>query len=156
LKINFRHERTHRTVPFCTMEATSARLAEGWHQATTILIRVDPWKATSFSHVFVCLFLQGMRRGRPSVATRTGCSSAHDRYDSEHKNTSRHPPWPVLSHQLRELSVCPRQGIVGAFVKPTDCIDVEPLGSHLNPGVEPVTPRAVRFHPVPLALLGGN
>jgi hypothetical protein len=46
------------------MEATSARLAEGWQQATTILIRVDPWKATSFGHVYVYLFLQGIRRGR--------------------------------------------------------------------------------------------
>ena len=46
------------------MEATSARLAEGWQQATTILIRVDPWKAISFIHVSVDLLLQGMRRGR--------------------------------------------------------------------------------------------
>jgi hypothetical protein len=64
LKINFRHERMRRTVPFCTTEAISARLAEGWQQARTILIRVDPWKATSFSHVAVGLFLQGMRQGR--------------------------------------------------------------------------------------------
>jgi hypothetical protein len=83
LKINFRHERTRRTVPFCTMETTSARLAEGWRQVTTILIRVDPWKATSFSHVSACLFLQDMRRGRLIRLTDEDTMSWRDHSDDK-------------------------------------------------------------------------
>jgi hypothetical protein len=64
LKINFRHERTRRGLCPSAPWKLPQRLAEGWQQATTLLIRVDPWKATSFSHVSVGLFLQGTRRSR--------------------------------------------------------------------------------------------
>jgi hypothetical protein len=42
----------------------------------------------------------------------------------------------VLQIQPRELSVYPRQGKIGTFVKATDVIAVETLVSNAHPGIE--------------------